>query len=289
MMPAYHIGTLDRASLEALKTDSITASNEPAPEFLNPRTWSKTTLIEKRPISQDTRIFKFQLEHKNQALGLPIGQHLMIKLPDHTTNEPIIRAYTPISDPSVEGTMDLLVKIYPATGTSPGGQMTTVLDRIPLGTSIDCKGPIGRFHYLGNGRVLVNGKERKIRSFRMICGGTGITPIFQVLRAVMQDRQDPTSCVVLDSNRSEEDILCRSELDSFMEADRRKCSIVHTLTDRSEGWMGHRGRISGELLREYVPVGNDSMVLVCGPEGLEKNVRGILLKQGWAESDIHIF
>lgn len=288
-MPAYHIGTLDRASLEALKTDSLTASNEPALEFLNPRTWSKTILIEKRPISQDTKIFKFQLEHKNQTLGLPIGQHLMIKLPDSTTNEPIIRAYTPISDPSVEGAMDLLVKIYPTTGTSPGGQMTTALDRIPLGTSIDCKGPIGRFHYLGNGRVLVSGKERKIGSFRMICGGTGVTPIFQVLRAVMQDRQDPTSCVVLDSNRSEEDILCRSELDSFMEADRQKCSIVHTLTNRSDGWTGHRGRISGELLREYVPVGNDSMVLICGPEVMEKNVRGILLKQGWAESDIHIF
>nr|ACI29313.1 NADPH nitrate reductase [Penicillium camemberti] len=289
MMPDYHIGTLDKASLEALKSDSAGGSDEPREVFLQSRTWTKATLTEKRDVSWDTRIFVFDLEHKKQTLGLPIGQHLMIKVQDPSNNEAVIRSYTPMSDTNLIGKMELLVKVYFPTDTIPGGKMTMALDKLPLGSEIGCKGPTGRFEYLGNGRVSISGKERQLRSFKMICGGTGITPVFQVLRAVMQDAQDPTACVVLDGNRQEEDILCRSDLDAYVETDSRKCTVVHTLTKGSDTWTGRRGRISEELLAEYAPPEEQSMVLVCGPGPMEKSARNILLAQGWAESDLHFF
>lgn len=289
MMPDYHIGTLDKASLEALNSSGTVVSNEPRPEFLQSRAWSKMTLIEKNNVSWDTRIFVFQLEHEKQTLGLPIGQHLMIKVQDPENNkEAIIRSYTPISETNMEGRMELLVKIYFPT-TVPGGKMTMALDKLSLGSQIDCKGPTGRFEYLGNGRVLISGKERNLRSFKMICGGTGITPVFQVLRAVMQDLQDPTTCVVLDGNRLEEDILCRSELDAYVALDKHKCTVVHTLSKASASWEGRRGRISEDLLKEFAAPEDASMVLLCGPEALEKSSKKTLLDQGWAESDLHFF
>ncbi|KAJ5950585.1 uncharacterized protein N7479_008998 [Penicillium vulpinum] len=289
MMPDYHIGTLDKASLEALKSDSAAESDEPRAVFLQSRTWTKATLTEKRDVSWDTRIFVFDLEHQKQTLGLPIGQHLMIKILDPSNNEAIIRSYTPMSDTNLVGKMELLVKVYFPTETIPGGKMTMALDTIPVGSEIDCKGPTGRFEYLGNGRVSISGKERQLRSFKMICGGTGITPVFQVLRAVMQDTQDSTTCVVLDGNRQEEDILCRSDLDAYVEIDSRKCTVVHTLTKGSDTWAGRRGRISEALLAEYAAPEEQSMVLVCGPGPMEKSARKILLAQGWAESDLHFF
>ncbi|CAI7620112.1 unnamed protein product [Penicillium viridicatum] len=289
MMPDYHIGTLDKASLEALKSDSTSASDEPREVFLQSRTWTKATLTEKRDVSWDTRIFVFDLEHKKQTLGLPIGQHLMIKVQDPSNNEAVIRSYTPMSDTNLIGKMELLVKVYFPTDSIPGGKMTMALDKLPLGSEIDCKGPTGRFEYLGNGRVAISGKERQLRSFKMICGGTGITPVFQVLRAVMQDTQDPTTCVVLDGNRQEEDILCRSDLDAYVKTDSRKCTVVHTLTKGSDTWTGRRGRISEKLLAEYAAPEEQSMVLVCGPGPMEKSARNILLAQGWAESDLHFF
>lgn len=289
MMPDYHIGTLDKASLEALNSSGTVVSNEPRPEFLQSRAWSKMTLIEKNNVSWDTRIFVFQLEYEKQTLGLPIGQHLMIKVQDPENNkEAIIRSYTPISETSMEGRMELLVKVYFPT-TVPGGKMTMALDTLSLGSQIDCKGPTGRFEYLGNGRVLISGKERNLRSFKMICGGTGITPVFQVLRAVMQDLQDPTTCVVLDGNRLEEDILCRSELDAYVALDKHKCTVVHTLSKASASWEGRRGRISEDLLKEFAAPEDASMVLLCGPEALEKSSKKILLNHGWAESDLHFF
>ncbi|PYH79096.1 nitrate reductase [Aspergillus uvarum CBS 121591] len=290
MMPDYHLGTMDKASLEALN-DNAPEASEPRAEFLQSRTWSKMTLTRKTEVSWDTRIFTFQLEHDKQTLGLPIGQHLMIKVPDPASNtESILRSYTPISETSQEGTMDLLVKIYFDTPTQKGGKMTTALEKLPLGSAIDCKGPTGRFEYLGHGKVLVSGKERSVRSFKMICGGTGITPVFQVLRAVMQDKADPTTCVVLNGNRQEEDILCRAELDAFAAMDdTNKCQIVHTLTKAPDSWTGRRGRISEDMLREFAVNDGESMVLVCGPEAMEKSARTILLAQGWAESDLHFF
>ncbi|KAJ5204529.1 uncharacterized protein N7498_005408 [Penicillium cinerascens] len=289
MMPDYHIGTLDKASVEALKNNVCPASDEPRPVFLQSRAWSKIKLSEVKNVSWDTRIFVFDLEHEKQSLGLPIGQHLMIKVLDPATKDPIIRSYTPISSTSMEGKMELLVKIYFQSDTIPGGKMTMVLNKLSLGAEIDCKGPTGRFEYLGNGRVLISGKERKVRSFKMICGGTGITPIFQVLRAVMQDPQDPTTCVVLDGNRLEEDILCRAELDAYVAAGSRKCTLVHTLTKGSENWKGRRGRISEELLQEYASPEDESMAILCGPEAMEKSAKKILLDHGWAESDLHFF
>ncbi|KAE8148936.1 hypothetical protein BDV25DRAFT_130810 [Aspergillus avenaceus] len=288
MMPDYHIGTMDQSSLKVLKEDKSTSPDEVRSVFLQPRSWTTATLKEKINVSWDTRIVKLQLEHEDQALGLPIGQHFMIKIPD-TSNEAIIRSYTPISETNQKGTVDLLVKIYFATSTVAGGKMTTALDKLPLGSAIQCKGPTGRFEYLGNGRVLVSGKERQIRSFKMICGGTGITPIFQVLRAVIQDQQDPTSCTVLDGNRQEEDILCRSEIDGFAASDSKRCNVIHTLSKASESWTGRRGRIDEALLKEHVAPEDESMVLICGPPAMEKSAQEILSKQGWKESDFHFF
>ncbi|OJJ73638.1 hypothetical protein ASPBRDRAFT_121454 [Aspergillus brasiliensis CBS 101740] len=289
MMPDYHIGTMDKASLEALKNDTTPQSDEPRATFLQSKSWTKATLVRRKDVSWDTRIFTFQLQHDKQTLGLPIGQHLMIKVADPTSKEAIIRSYTPISDTNQEGTMDLLVKIYFDTPTVKGGKMTMALEKLALGSEIDCKGPTGRFEYLGNGNIMVSGKERHVSSFKMICGGTGITPIFQVLRAVMQDKQDPTSCVVLDGNRQEEDILCRAELDTYEALDSKKCKVVHTLTKAPDSWTGRRGRISEDLLKEYAIPDGKSMVLICGPEAMEKSARKILLEQGWAESDLHFF
>lgn len=289
-MPDYHIGTLNTTDLAALKnTTHQEESTEPRPTFLQPRSWTKATLSAITKVSWDTRIFTLQLEHEQQNLGLPIGQHFMIKVTDPSTRESIIRSYTPISETAKEGSVDLLVKIYFATPTVPGGKMTLALEALPLESIIECKGPTGRFEYLGNGQVLISGKARHIRSFKMICGGTGITPIFQVLRAVMQDTSDPTSCVVLDGNRQEEDILCRDELDAFEAVDGEKCQIVHTLSKASDAWSGRRGRISEDLLKEYAPADSESMVLICGPGAMEKSAKEILLGLGWDESSLHLF
>jgi nitrate reductase (NAD(P)H) len=292
MMVDYHIGSLDEASRKILAAGEgeLTAdSSSPRPIFLDPRSWRKTILSAKTPVSPDTRIFTFKLEHDDQALGLPTGQHLMMRLRDPVTREAIIRSYTPISQTTKEGSVDILIKVYADTQERVGGKMTKALDSIPVGHSIDFKGPIGKFEYLGAGRCSVNGKERSVKKFYMVCGGSGITPIFQVLRAVMQDKEDPTHCTVLYGNRLEDDILCREDLDMFARENEARCTMLHTLTKGPEGWKGLRGRIGKEMLGEQCVMEEGSMVLICGPEALEKSSHGILNELGWKDEDLLFF
>ncbi|KFY33241.1 hypothetical protein V494_07802 [Pseudogymnoascus sp. VKM F-4513 (FW-928)] len=291
MMPDYHVGTLDKASIAILnKEPDEQTRSEPTEIFLQSRYWTKAKLCKKVTVSSDTRIFSFALDHNEQSFGLPTGQHVMLKAEDDSPEKTsIIRAYTPISQTDKKGVVDVLVKIYFSTPSIPGGKMTMALEKLSVGSSVDFKGPIGKFKYLGKGRVSINDNERSVRSFRMICGGSGITPIFQVLRAVIQDRDDPTTCLLLDGNKKEEDILCKDELDAFALADSKRCSIIHTLTDGSTSWSGQRGRVSMQNLRDYVSPTEECMVLICGPKAMEQSVHKILLQLGWNESDLVFF
>jgi nitrate reductase (NAD(P)H) len=292
MMPEYHIGSLDEASRKVLaEGEPINESTEPRSVFLDSRIWNKTLLHAKTPVSPDTRIFTFKLDHDEQTLGLPTGQHLMIRLRDPVTREAIIRSYTPISQTTKKGFVDVLIKIYADSHEKVGGKMTKALDAIPVGHWVDFKGPIGKFEYLGRGLCAVNGKQRSVNKFYMICGGSGITPIFQVLRAVMQDKEDATHCTVLNGNRLVDDILCREDLDAFAQDNKEKCKLLYTLTQGPEDWDGLRGRIGPALLQEHCKKGGDgeSLVLICGPEALEKSTHKALNEQGWKDEDLMFF
>ncbi|KAL3955271.1 hypothetical protein ACCO45_010834 [Purpureocillium lilacinum] len=291
MMPDYHVGTLDKDALATLSGE-VEETDPSRGVFLDPKAWTKAVLQDKIRVSADSKVFRFKLDHEDQQIGLPVGQHLMMRLRDPATREAIIRAYTPVSEGTDKGILDVLIKVYYDTPERKGGKMTQALDALPVGHFVDFKGPVGKFEYLGNGLCSVGGKQRSVRRFNMVCGGSGVTPIFQVLRALSKDVQDPTECVLLDGNRVEEDILCRVQLDAFLDSAKHRCRLVHTLTQPSDTWTGRRGRMDRALVEAEIgpceAPGRD-MVLICGPEAMEKSVHEILTSLGWAEDDILFF
>lgn len=175
--------------------------------------------------------------------------------------------------------------------------MTTALDSLPLGHSVEFKGPIGKFEYLGQGSCSLSGKKREVKRFIMICGGSGITPIFQVLRAVLQDEEDKTEVLVLDGNREETDILCKEEIDRIARGKEQRCRLLYALSKPTEEWKGLKGRLGKEVLEKEVgrkgekgDMGEEEeLVLICGPEALEKSVHGILGGLGWKDEDLLFF
>jgi NAD(P)H-flavin reductase len=52
----------------------------------------------------------------------------------------------------------------------------------------------------------------------MIAGGTGITPMYQVIQAVLKNSEDSTQLSLLYANVSPDDILLRDELDALAAA-----------------------------------------------------------------------
>jgi len=290
MMPGYHIGTLDAAGKIALsEPQSEVTTNEPRETFLQPRAWTQAVLESKRHISADTMIFTFTLEHDSQTLGLPVGQHLMIRLRDPVSREAIIRPYTPISEITRKGHLDVLIKLYLDESLSKSGKMSKAIQALPIGHGVDFKGPIGKFIYAGNGLCLVNGTPKRVKRLAMICGGSGITPIYQVFRAVMRDKSDPTTCTLLNGNRLVEDILCKDDLDALLKGNEDRAEVIYTLTQAPETWKGLKGRINGELARKHCRRDDETMVLICGPPALEKSIHVALKEQGWTDDQILFF
>jgi len=212
----------------------------------------------------------------------------------------VIRAYTPISH--TVGSFDLLIKVYRDLGLAGrrGGVMSQALDLLVPGVdSVKVKGPVGRFTYLPpsergdhGSNVGFAGASRKITKFLMVCAGTGITPIYQVLEAVAaEDPTSPVRCFVAYGNRNEDDMLCREELDALLRIPgvKERVKLIHTMSgNKSDGLVAtsagaevRTGRVSLELIQEgynWLTDGvareeRDMMVLVCGPGGMEEGVK----------------
>ena len=48
--------------------------------FLHPDRWQALSLASKQGMSHDSSLFRFSLPHNDQLLGLPLGQHVSLKL-----------------------------------------------------------------------------------------------------------------------------------------------------------------------------------------------------------------
>ena len=60
--------------------------------------------------------------------------------------------------------------------------MSQYLERLKVGEAAEFKGPLGHFIYTGPGECSHSGKPGRVSHFSMIAGGTGITPMYQIMQ-----------------------------------------------------------------------------------------------------------
>jgi cytochrome-b5 reductase len=118
------------------------------------------------------------------------------------------------------------------------------------------KGPKGNFHY-------APGLTKHIS---MIAGGTGITPMIQIIRAALRNPFDPTTVSLIYANVNEEDILLKDDLEELLDVHELKFKIFYVLNNPPPGWKGGVGFVTKEHIKEHLPNPNatDSKILICG-------------------------
>jgi len=241
--------------------------------LVNPNEKYSFKLVEKVVLSHDTRLFRFELPSEEHCLGLPIGQHIYLSA--RINGSLVVRPYTPTSSDEDLGHMDLVVKIYPAN-THPkfpeGGKMTQYLESMAIGDCIDVRGPSGLLVYEGSGTFSIKedkkgeAKERTVSQVSMIAGGTGITPMLQLVRAVFRDPKDQTCLSLLFANQSEDDILLRKELEDIEKEHPDRFKLWFTVDRPTEGWKYSSGFINAEMIEKALfPPADSNLVLMCGP------------------------
>ena len=160
--------------------------------------------------------------------------------------------------------------------------MTLGFSELVLGDVVELKGPIGHFTWKGKGVITLHDQEKHVTEVGLVCGGSGITPILQILQAILTDDDDDdlldcyTKVWVLDVNRFIEDILCREQLDQLALKHRSRFRLHYSLTGKPvpSDWSYSTGRITSEILKEHLPTpGEDKLVCLCGPSPMEQSVK----------------
>ena len=114
----------------------------------------------------------------------------------------------------------------------------------------------------------------------LVAGGIGITPL-KGMAEYAADRQLPLDLRLVYSNRNEEEIAYRSELDTLVQQNPR-FKVYHTLTRVSMGssWAGRRGRINLSLLDEASRGLSHPVYYVCGAPEMVHGTYRILQNHG---------
>lgn len=231
---------------------------------LNAREYQPFKLAKKFNLTHDTIRLVFKLPGDNSILGLPTGQHIAIR--HEADGKQIARSYTPTSSNKDRGRLELTIKVY------KDGKLTPWLNSLKEGDSVDIRGPKGEMKYHKN----------LVKELGMIAGGTGITPMFQIIRRICEDPRDDTKVTLLYANKTENDILLKKELDDFA-SEHDQFNVHYVLGDPPKNWQGKKGRVDADMIKKYMPgpAGMDSKVLLCGPPPMTDAMIGYLEDRGF--------
>lgn len=196
------------APKKILATPELTLSTtEPHAMLPTITDWHRMKLVDKTALSHNTNLYVFEIPrptghikgvHPDPVLGLPIGQHISVSAEIDGKN--IVRSYTPTTlDGEDPGRFHLLVKAYEK------GNISRYLSLLTVGQEVKVKGPKGKFKYTSD----------LADHFLMIAGGTGITPMYQIIKASLADESDDTQLRLIYANVNEDDIRESSRIPPF--------------------------------------------------------------------------
>ncbi|KAG6878410.1 hypothetical protein C0993_007011 [Termitomyces sp. T159_Od127] len=215
---------------------------------LNPTAWQEYPLEKKIVVSHNTAIYRFTLPHQQDVLGLPVGQHISVCA--EINGKDVVRSYTPVSNDDDRGHFDLLIKSYEK------GNISRLFAQLKLGDKIRVKGPKGNFQY----------SPGLADHISMIAGGTGITPMIQIIRAALRNPFDKTTVTLIYANVNEDDILLKDDLEELLDVHEAKFKIFYVLNNPPAGWKGGVGFVTKEHIKEHLPnpATTNSKLLICG-------------------------
>ena len=147
-----------------------------------------------------------------------------------------------------------MIKAYPQ------GNISAHMATLNIGDIMKVRGPKGAMVYAPN----------LCKRIGMIAGGTGITPMLQIIRAINRMRpknggSDRTKVDLIFANVNPEDILLKDQLDDLDQND-ADFSVSYVLNNPPEKWDGGVGFVTADMIKEKLPPpGPDMKILICGP------------------------
>ncbi|MDD5617629.1 MAG: FAD-dependent oxidoreductase [Candidatus Omnitrophica bacterium] len=121
--------------------------------------------------------------------------------------------------------------------------------------------------------------KEEYKKIGFLIGGIGITPVISIIEYIM-DKNLGTDVVLFYSNRTEEDIAFREELDHW-QSQNNKIRIFYTLTDcQPKDKRCMFGRINEDLLKSKIDDLYERMFFIFGPPAMVSALSQVCLGLG---------
>ncbi|KAJ0410112.1 hypothetical protein ATCC90586_001597 [Pythium insidiosum] len=249
---------LGLASFAVLSGASVASCNKKDEELtaLSPREFRAFTVRKVETLSHNTKRITFDLPSEAHEMGLTTASCLVAKA--NVNGKNVIRPYTPTNLNDEKGFLELVVKGYPT------GLLSKHIVELKEGDTLEMKGPFVKFKYEAN----------TYKKIGMVAGGSGITPMLQLIKQICRDPADKTEIVLLFGNQTEADMILKDELDALQYL-YPQLTVHHVLSNPSEAWTGLKGHISKDMVQELLPgPSDDHLICVCGPPPMMYHISG---------------
>ena len=225
-----------------------------------------------------TLILSPEKEDQNIFTSYRTAQFLSFHL--NIQGKKIIRSYSLSSSPLLNEKLTTTVK-----KVEKGLASSYLVDHLKEGEIIFSSRPQGKFFKPPT--------DLKPRHYIMIAGGSGITPLFSIIKTALScDEENEVTLIYC--NRKESSIIYKTALQKWEKDHPSKLRIIHVLskpqTHFEETSFKKKGRLSADLLKKILHPffsSKNTEYYLCGPHDLMKMSEQVFREKGADPSQIH--
>jgi ring-1,2-phenylacetyl-CoA epoxidase subunit PaaE len=203
------------------------------------------------------------------------GQHLTLKQSVGGSEQR--RSYSICAAPS-EGELRVGIRKV------PGGLFSSwVHEQLKAGDTLQVMTPEGRF--------FVPLDPAAARHYLAIAGGSGITPILSIMKAVLE-AEPKSRFTLIYGNRKQRSTMFTEEIEDLKNRYLSRLMLHLVFSQEATDLPLYHGRLDrakiGDFLAVLVDPGGIDHAFVCGPHGVNEEAEAALLAAGVAAEKIHI-
>lgn len=254
-------------------------------------------LLSKQELTHDTYLFEFKLE--NTLMYIPVGWHILMR--EHKSSRKnskesanlcnndenvdksqqnsknylddyrVHKNYTPVlpnlNNDGLTDESGFMNRLYFIIKIYQNGLLTSKLNQLNISDNVD----------ISDYQTVDFDIEHHVmnpKHWFLFAAGTGITPFCRIISYLLnQNENNAKSVHLVFFNKTQKDIIWRSEWDKLLSEHESKFKVTHVLSDEEQepgnlSWTGKRGRISRDLVANlvdsYSP--DEIQLLACGPK-----------------------
>jgi len=219
------------------------------------------------PVTDNIRELTFRLTDPSR-ISFRAGQYVQVQAPEPESGEPIYRAYSMSSMPTIKDRISLNVRL------EPGGIASTYLHNLSEGDEVKFSGPYGDFLFAHSGRDVT-----------CLATGVGLAPFRSLVPQILQEADDVAVHLFFGARR-QQDIYGLEDIEDWKHNER--FHYIPILSGEEEqDWGGEWGRLDFVFFDKYFAEHQDDEYYLCGAPPVVNGLTAKLLERGVPENRIH--